>query len=983
MLRKLVIVLAVLFIIPAAASAAGSKISGAMFPAISPDGKWIAFTYHGDIWLVAKEGGNARHITLHEAYDFKPRFSPDGKHIAFTSNRLGNYDVYVSSIEGGVPKRLTCHSSGDVVCSWTPDGKAVVFYSYRGGEMQVWSVPFEGGTPEKLTKLGGTHAQLSPDGKKVIFSRGTNSTTQRQYNGSGNWDIYISDVNGVPKKITTYLGNDFYPFFGADGKTIYYLSERQGTQNIFKTSIVGGDGIQVTKLAGDGMLSPCYCKKSGDVVFEYNFGICYMKLEGGKPTRVPITANADTRGYDFVTRHVTTGAENPCMSPDGRNIAFSLRGDIWVMSSTGGVAKQLTKGPAQDKWPRYSPDGAKIAYYSNANGNDDIFILDIKSGESAPFNNTARDEHFHSWSPDGRKIVFSRDTNENRDIWVAPVDGGPEKQLTTSPGSDDDPRFTPDGRSIVFDSSRGGTQDVWIMDADGSNQRALTTSRAFNQLPMISPDGKFLVYESTRNRSRGIWVMELASKLEMQVAPQGSGPCYSPDGKWIIFEKGTGADQKIFRIEAPRTIPQGQVISFIAETKVERRKEMEQVFDEAHMLIRNGFYDSKFHGVNWDAMKRKYKPLAVASETKDELSVFISRMIGELKASHLGFYTKREGQPVHATTGELGVEFEGGSGERGIGLKVKSVMQGSPADKAWIRPGDYIFAVNRNYINNRGNFFKMLNDTVGKKITLSVGSSPRPSEARLVNVEPVDASGIYKLRYQNQMQRNMRLVASKSSGQVGYIHLRRMMPPELAYFQLQLQLMRRKSALILDVRDNSGGNIHQQLLDILSRRPFGKYQVRGGRLTEQPGLYWDKPLVILINERSFSDAEVFAHSVKALRLGEVIGVPTPGGVIGTNEVRLVDGSTFRLPRVGWFSLAGKNMEGKGCRPTIFVAITPSDQIDKRDPQLEKAVEVVMNRIAIDAAFKEKKKREEAAKEAAQKKKKPAKEPEKPEEEDFH
>jgi tricorn protease len=221
--------------------AAGQEpIRFARTPDISPDGKQIAFSYLGDIWVVEAIGGVARPVTMHEAHDINPIFSPDGKWLAFSSNRHGQYDVYVVPSVGGKPRRLTFDSAPDMVTGWTPDGKNVVFSSSRSTEfpsnLNCYMVPFEGGNEVKLPLFEGKEAYVSPLGNAVAFVRGPGTWYRRGYRGSSNDDIWISNLDGTSQKqLTTFDGQDGSPMWAPDGRKMYYVSEmgsKHGCANI-------------------------------------------------------------------------------------------------------------------------------------------------------------------------------------------------------------------------------------------------------------------------------------------------------------------------------------------------------------------------------------------------------------------------------------------------------------------------------------------------------------------------------------------------------------------------------------------------------------------------------------------------------------------------------------------------------------------------------------------------------------------------------
>ena len=221
-------------------------------------------------------------------------------------------------------------------------------------------------------------------------------------------------------------------------------------------------------------------------------------------------------------------------------------------------------------------------------------------------------------------------------------------------------------------------------------------------------------------------------------------------------------------------------------------------------------------------------------------------------------------------------------------------------------------------------------------------------------VKPMSSGQYRTIQAARWVSGNGNKVRKATKGQIGYIHLSGMNPQNLQKFQRAVANWNRRSrikGMIIDVRENGGGNIHQQLMQILTARPYARVSMRGSPLkVTQPALYWDKPVVVLINERSFSDAEVFPYIFKAMGVGKVIGVPTPGGVIGTNDITLSDGSTFRIPRTRYEGMDGTNLEGHGVKPDILVEMTSQDRIEGRDPQLKKAIDVVMAEVKAEATY---------------------------------
>jgi Tol biopolymer transport system component/C-terminal processing protease CtpA/Prc len=929
------------------ARAEDPAVKGAKSACYAPDGRTIFFGLRGDIWRAPAEGGEAVRITLHEANDIRPRVSPDGTKVAFSSKRSGNYDIWIMPVEGGTPRQLTFHEASDLVSDWSPDGATILFYSNREGSFDLYTIPAEGGTPRRLTYDGGVQGRFSPDGRTIVYVRGAVALTMKQYRGSSNFDVYTVPVEGgTPTRLTKTPWNERDPIFSAGGDWVYYAAEAGKSYEIHKIPAAGGEAVKVCDSQGDATglaLSPDGKK----ILFQEGFSLRAVELATGEVRDVPIRVRSDVKGGTIESRLLTSGAKTPSCSPDGTKIAFSLRGDIWVAPANGGKATRLTSGPGNDEWPRFSPDGKKIAFQSNVRGNVDLYVVASTGGEPKRITTSPADDFYHSWSPDGKWLVYASEANGNRDIWKIASDGSGEPiPLTRDPGSDDDPCFSPDGEWIAFDSARSGNQDIWIMKADGTGLRQLTTGNGTEQVPTWSPDGKLIAFESERGGRRGIWAISSRGGPEIQIAAEGSTPFWAPTGERILYE---GGNSGIAQVPAPKEIVAGSEVPFLAEIEVDRKKEWKQVFEEAWLAIKDGFYDPKLHGVDWEAVKKKYAPLVAEVEIHDDLMELIDQMLGELRASHMGITPPRDEDGPEMRTGYLGMALAPIADGK-PGMLVTDVVPGGPADQVWIRPGDRIFAIDERPLDSRTNIFELLANKVDRPLKLEVGSGTTSDRraARTLTVKAVSRGAIRELEYARWVKKREQRVADRSGGKLGYIHLNAMNQENLRRFVGALSgPLKDKAGLVIDVRNNGGGNIHQQLLDILSRKPYIYYDPRAGDRTLQETPVWAKPACVLVNERSYSDAEIFPYGFKTLQLGKVIGAPTSGGVIGTGSRTLIDGSTLRMPSVGWYGLDGTNLERLGVEPDIVVEETAEDRAKDRDPQLDRAIDEMMAAIGVE------------------------------------
>ena len=358
--------------------------------------------------------------------------------------------------------------------------------------------------------------------------------------------------------------------------------------------------------------------------------------------------------------------------------------------------------------------------------------------------------------------------------------------------------------------------------------------------------------------------------------------------------------------------------------------------------MKHRFYDAAMHGVDWAAAKAKYQPLLANIADSDELQSLIMQMIGELNASHTGVSGgSSDDRGERVQTRYPGFDLEPDAS--GF-YKISHIYAKGPADHDYVRlsVGNYLFAVNGRPLKTSDNYWKMFNVIPGRKFEFVVGAKPERTETWEVTIEPISSTAHGTLEYERWVNARKAMVAKLSDSEIGYLHIRSMNAPSYRKFQRDLLDNIDKKALIIDQRFNGGGGIDQELLEILNRRV--KYQSWRRRDSvvdvPRPVQAFYGPMVVMQNERSASNAEMFPDGFRKLGLGKVVGVTTMGAVIGTSSHRLLDGSSIRTPGVGVFTASGQNMENYGVPPDIHVDNTPEDFRQGRDRQIEKAVEVL-------------------------------------------
>ncbi|MGZ8538759.1 MAG: S41 family peptidase, partial [Flavisolibacter sp.] len=524
-MKRLIALLAIAFSI---SSSAQNNPLWLRYPSISPDGKTIVFSYKGDLYKVASTGGEASPLTLHEAHDYMPVWSRDGKWLAFASDRYGNFDVYVMPSSGGEAKRLTYHSANDIPNDFSPDGKTVLFsttrndvytsarFPNRGLFQKLYKVPVEGGRSVMVLSAGSEFARYNSKGDKIIFQdrKGFEDAYRKHHTSSVTRDIWIYDTKKDEYvQVSSFEGEDREPVWGGDDNNFYYLSEKDGAQNIYKAS-VGGQTSQVTKLK-DHPVRNLTRANDGTLAYSYD-GEIYTLKDGGSPQKLKININVDTRGRDEKILPINTGVTQAALSPNGKEIAFVVRGEIFVTSVEGGLTKRITNTPQQERNVKFSNDGRSIYYSTERDKSWDIYKASIQRKEETyfyastvvteePVIASEAEEFQPELSPDGKEIAYL----EERNI-IKVYNMSSKKSRTILPKginfsyADGDQYYTwsPDGKWIAFQSSEGRwpSFDVALMKADGTGERMnLTNSGFFDFQPKWAFGGKALLWATDRD----------------------------------------------------------------------------------------------------------------------------------------------------------------------------------------------------------------------------------------------------------------------------------------------------------------------------------------------------------------------------------------------------------------------------------------------------------------------------------------------------
>lgn len=509
---------------------------------ISPDGGQIAFTYKGDIYTVDTGGGKARQITSSRGYDTHPVWSPDGKSIAFASDRDGSMDVFIVGRDGGVPRRLTSHSGNEVPVAFR-DNDHVLFGAAvmpDAGDMtfpsaqfpQVYEVSTEGGRPVMFSSVPMEDINVSPDGRSFLYHdrKGYEDAWRKHHTSSITRDIWLCTAavgrERRFRKITTFDGEDRTPVWAQDGKSFYYLSERDGSFNIYRSDIEGRNITRLTSHTGHPVrfLSAA---KDGTLCYGFN-GEIYTLKEGEPAKKVAVSIVADTYDRHLVKQLKSSGATEISVSPEGKEVAFVMRGDVYVTSVEYKTTKQITDTPEQERDIDFSPDGRSIVYASERNGLWQIYQTSLvdKDDKLFTYANDFKEERLVNssytsfqpqYSPDGKEVAFLQNRTELRVLNLKTkevrtvMDGKFEYSY-----SDGDQWFewSPDSRWLLSGYiGHGGwnNKDVALVNASGNGEiHNLTQSGYTDGDAKWVLGGKAMIWKSDRAgyRSHGSWGSE-------------------------------------------------------------------------------------------------------------------------------------------------------------------------------------------------------------------------------------------------------------------------------------------------------------------------------------------------------------------------------------------------------------------------------------------------------------------------------------------
>jgi tricorn protease len=483
-------------------------------PAFSPDGSEIAFGSGGDIWTVPARGGDARLLISNPATDGRPLYSPDGTRLAFFSNRTGNGDIYILSFADGSLRRITFDDTNDFPDGWSRDGKYIYFMSTRGdiaGMSDAWRVSAEGGTPMQVAAdryASEYWSSPAPDGAAVaITARGITSGQwwrkgRSHIDESEIWVVTPGAAGAAPAYRRVSDGNggakELWPMWSNDGRSLYYVSDRGGTENLWRRPAAGGAATQLTRFSRGRLLWPQISLDGKAITFERDFGVWTFDVASGEAKAVPIALRGAAAG-PAVERLSITNAGGLALAPDARKIAFTMRGEVFAASARdGGNATRVTSTTGLEAQVSWASDSRRIAYASDRDGAWHIYMYDFVTSQERRLTNTAASDVSPVWSPDGKSIIFTRAGKELRILDVA---AGTDRVLASGRFeyppliSESQYRFSPDNKWVAYltEDERGFSNAFLVPAAGGMPQQVSFGSTTFADCLQFGPDGKYIL----------------------------------------------------------------------------------------------------------------------------------------------------------------------------------------------------------------------------------------------------------------------------------------------------------------------------------------------------------------------------------------------------------------------------------------------------------------------------------------------------------
>ena len=908
----------------------------------SPDGKKLAYNpifrnfrtwkrYRGglaqDIWLWDFSAKKSRKLTDWKGTDTDPMWL--GEKIYYNTDESGKFNIFELDPATGAKRQLTFHKSWDV--RWPGSGPGGIVYQCGGYLFHL--DPQTGSSRRIPVMVGDDRIYRRPAWKDVskLVSTFNLSTTGKRAVFEARGDIFtVPAENGETRQLTATSGvHESTPIWSPDGKWIVYISDETGEEELYliDPGPTKGEAREKVRLTTDGRchrFNPVWSPDSKHIAFaDKNLKLWLVDVESKKMALVDSSSLWEIVDFSF--------------SPCGKWLAYSkpVQRDkqfysVFLYDLDKGSIHRASASLVNDYQPVFDPAGKYLYFISSRDLKPKIGLFEF----SYLYENADR-VYLVTLQADTLSPLAPKSDEEKPSVNGAEK-GKKKEEVKKEEGGKEEARPVP--------------QKIRI-DLEGLPQRAVALSQApGNYKGLRAGEDKVFWMGEVEEEKKNLFCYEIKERKETVIAEGIDGYDISPDGKKLIVKKGQAyviADAGSGKIDFSK----GNLNLSGLRTRVDYPAEWRQIFEETYRQLRDFFYDPNMHGVDWAGVRDQYAPLLDHVAHRDDLNFILGEMVSELASSHTYVGGGDYPEVSRIKSGLLGCELEA----RGGYWRIRKILPGenwkdnlrSPLTEPGLNvsPGDYLLAVDGQPLSAGMNPYSLLEGKSGKTVSLAVGSSPDLAKARTVMARPIDNE--IPLRYLDWVETNRRKVNEATGGKVGYLHIPNMGLDGLSEFVKRYYAQIDKQALIIDVRYNGGGFVSQMILERLRRRTVGMDAPRNAAPETYPYATFDGPLVCLINQYSASDGDIFPYYFRQLGLGPLVGKRTWGGVVGIRGYStMIDGGYITRPEFGSYSMESRwIIENEGVSPDYEVDNLPEDVIAGKDPQLDKAITLILEQLA--------------------------------------